>query len=79
MSSDVLRIGIPRGAYAEREDPHLSWLDDMGERASGTILRRFMGSTRRGEKIVARTAALKGVAEQQSEAEMLQTANNIMR
>ena len=39
MSNDVLRVGIPRGAYAERDDPHLSWLDEMGERVSGLLLR----------------------------------------
>ena len=77
MSSDVLRAGIPRGAYAQREDPHLSWLDDAGERAIGTVRRRLRRGRRRGKRIVVHTGKLEGAMERLDNAQLRQTANDL--
>jgi preprotein translocase subunit SecA len=77
MSSDLLRLEIPRGAYVEREDPALSWLDDAGERASGIVLRRMRRSKRRGEQIVKRAAELESAMEQLGEGQLVHTANEL--
>jgi preprotein translocase subunit SecA len=58
MSSDVFRVPIPRGAYAERADPRLGWLDEQGERAAGAVLRRTKASGRGRRRLVERAAAL---------------------
>ena len=77
MSSDVLRIGIPRGAYAERDDPHLSWLDDMGERASGLLLRRLRANARHGKRIVTQVSELEAEMEGMGELQIMQTAKEL--
>jgi preprotein translocase subunit SecA len=58
MSSDVFRVPIPRGAYPERADPRLGWLDEQGERAAGAVLRRTKASGRGRRQLVKRAAAL---------------------
>ena len=57
MSSAVWKTGMTWGAYPERAMPKLSWLDEFGEQAVGSLSRRL--ATRRG----ARTPIVHGVAE----------------
>jgi len=67
MPSDVLRIGIPRGAYAERDDPLLSWLDEMGTRAAGVVTRPLRRSPRRNTHVVERCGERAAAMEQLGE------------
>jgi len=57
MSSLPARIGAPRGAYPEREDPRLSWLDRAGERAAGVVIRRLRVLRRRWHRLPRLVAA----------------------
>ena len=53
MSSAVLRIGIPQGAYAERPELPESWLDQAVHRGFGALLRHVATSKQEGERLVA--------------------------
>jgi preprotein translocase subunit SecA len=77
MSSDVFRVGIPRSAYSQREDPHLSWLDDAGERVAGIVRRRLRRGRRRGERIVVRAGELERAMEGLKNEQLRQTATDL--
>jgi preprotein translocase subunit SecA len=76
-ATSVFRIPIPRGAYPEREQPRLSWLDEAGDRASGPLLRRLRAWRSRGARIVARTAELSAAMERRSDLELRQEAKEL--
>jgi preprotein translocase subunit SecA len=52
MSS--VALPIPRGAYAEREEPHEGWLDRAGRRLVSEAVRRWRGRPGRWEAIAGR-------------------------
>ncbi|HXF83441.1 MAG TPA: preprotein translocase subunit SecA [bacterium] len=47
-------LPIPRGAYAEREEPREGWLDRTGRRLAGEAVRRWRGRPGRWEAIAGR-------------------------
>jgi preprotein translocase subunit SecA len=53
MSSAVLRIGVPQGAYAEREEPPENWLDETASRGVGVLLRHLPSFGNEAERLVA--------------------------
>lgn len=57
MSSIALRVEAPRGAYAERVEPREGWLDQLGARAMGIVVRWRQGRWRHWERIVGLVAA----------------------
>ena len=53
MSSAALSLGVPRGAYPERLEPPLSWLDRQGERVGRAVTRRWRARVRAARTLVA--------------------------
>jgi preprotein translocase subunit SecA len=52
MSSLVARIGVPPGAYPEKGEARAAWLDQLGLRVGGALLRRVRARRRRWERLV---------------------------
>ncbi len=77
MSSDVLRLPVPRGAYVERDDPVLSWLDQQGALAAGGLLRRLHRSKRRGAAVVEAAGALAAGFEDLSDEALREAAGEL--
>ncbi|HLE43087.1 MAG TPA: preprotein translocase subunit SecA [Methylomirabilota bacterium] len=57
MSSPAVRIGIPRGAYPERDEAPPSWLDRAATSVAGTVARRVQAWARRWGRLVEPVAA----------------------
>ena len=60
MSSALPWTGISFGAYPERRDPKLSWLDEHAERMAAPLLRRLRARKERASGIVPLVEALEG-------------------
>jgi len=52
MSSTVLPIGVPRGAYPERVEPEAGWLDRTATRLIGALARRVRSRARRWDRLI---------------------------
>jgi preprotein translocase subunit SecA len=57
MSSAVLGLGVPEGAYVERQEPRLGWLDRAGAAAVGPLVRWTRVRARHRERLVGLVAA----------------------
>ena len=69
MFSTALRLGVPRGAYPEREEPRTPWLDQLGARASGGLIRWMRTRSHRSKRFISQVhdqgLLLKGIGEQE--------------
>ena len=57
MSSTALKIGMPQGAYAEQADLRIGWLDQLGARTVGGIIRRMRARLQHAERMVGLVAS----------------------
>jgi preprotein translocase subunit SecA len=52
MSSLAVRIDVPPGAYPEKMEARAGWLDQLGLRVGGALLRRLRARRRRWERLI---------------------------
>ncbi|MBI4241066.1 MAG: preprotein translocase subunit SecA [Candidatus Rokubacteria bacterium] len=57
MSSPGLRTGVSRGAYPERLEPQVGWLDRTATRLAGAVVRRVRARSRRWDRLLGRVAS----------------------
>src|SRR5438270_12222811 len=77
MSDATLQLGIPQGAYPERQEPRANWLDQMATRAANPLMRRLRTSRFHGEKFVQAVSGHASSVARLSAARIRETASRL--
>lgn len=79
MSSAVVEIGIPQGAYPERVDPRVGWLDQLAARAARGVVGYLRVRSSRWAQLVERVAVEGRALDGLSGEEILARAEGLRR